>query len=233
MPGPGKGGAKGVARPSGGTRSSFGGFNEGQMEQQAVQEALQDKALSQQSSLGSQQGSAGGQAGGAQQMLNQMAKQQGKQGKSGSQAAAQQKPARPIGSIKEELFKRPIHDVGQELKKFADLNSLLGIDVSDSPEEKVRKQKMNKRWQKLTEEEQQVAQEKYQKELKEKQEEERRKKEQEKMEAQKKQQSITPPTSPKKGPGLFMMGNKKGKKGKAMSRLQQQRQTMGTVQGAN
>ncbi|MEA2056175.1 MAG: hypothetical protein U9O78_00440 [Patescibacteria group bacterium] len=215
-PGPGKGPKK-IRRPSGGVRSSFGGLNEAGMDGQAMKAAAQQKQVSQQVSDSSQSNTGGS----ALKTLGE-----------NSQDQIQQQEPREVADLKQELIQRPIKDIGKELKKFFDINALLDIHpTEDGPEDKIRKKKMHQRWQKLTQEEQQEAQKRYKKEMERKQkEEEEKERERRQIKAQKKQ-AIAPPTTPKKGPGLPAPG--KGGKSKAMSQLQQQRQTIGTVSGRN
>jgi hypothetical protein len=199
-------------------RTSFGGLNEAGLEEQSMQAASQQKQLQQQ--VGdSSQSNTGGSA----------LKSKGQN----SQQQAQVRKPREVGGLKQELVERPMKDIGQEVKKFFDINALLNINpVEDTPEEQARKKKMLQRWQKLTKAEQKVAQEKYQEKLRKEQEEERQKQIKKQREEEQKQQTIAPPSSPKKGPGMFK-GGQKGNKGKAMNQLQQQRQTIGTVSSRN
>ncbi len=212
MPAPGGpgGGPKNLPGKSGGMRPSFGGLGEGHMEEQAMQSAMQQKALGQKAG-DSSQSSTGGSA--------------LKPG--GQQKKPQQRKPRKVGTLSEELVKRPLKDIGEEIKTFFSIKTWLGIeDPKDTPEEQMRKKKMHQRWQKLTQEEQRVAQEKYQKEMKKKQEEEREKQIKKQKEEQKKAASIAPPSTPKSGPGANMAG-KQSNKSRAMSKLEMDRQTPG------
>jgi hypothetical protein len=182
------------------------------LDQQAMQQAVQSKAQQQQGS-------------------NAPAKAMGQSGQK-KKKAQQKKPPRSVGNLKQELITRPAQDIAEGLMSFFDIAGLLDIDsTNDTPEDQARKKKMHQRWQQLTKAEQKVAREKYQKELKKKQEEEKRKQMEKKKQQQQKQQNIAPPSSTSKKPGLFIGG--KSKKKKSMNRLQQQRQTMGTLVSPN
>ncbi len=214
---PGPKGPRSMPGKSGGRRPSFSGLGEARLQEQALADAAQQKNLSQQAG-DSSQSSTGGSALGASDK--------------GQGGPSQQRLPRKVGSLKQELVTRPAADVRAELGAFFDINKLLGINTEDSPEEKAKKKQMLARWQKLTKAEQKVAQEKYQKKLKEKQEEEKRKQlKKQKEEEQKKKQALAPPSSPKKGPGMFAQGQ--SSQSKAQQRLQQQRQTIGTMGSPN
>ena len=211
MPAPGGpgGGPKSLPGKSGGMRPSFGGLGEGHLEEQAMQSAMQQKALGQKAGDSSQSTTGGS------------ALQPG-----GQAQKAQQRQPRKVSGLKDELIKRPLKDIGAELKSFLSLGTWLGIeDNKDTPEEQMRKKKMHQRWQKLTQDEQRVAQEKYQKEMKKKQEEEREKQIKKQKEEQQKAASIAPPTSTKKGPGMHMAQAKNSKQ-RAEAQLRQDRTTL-------
>ncbi len=153
-------------------------------------------------------------------------------GKSGTnpllpQTDAKSEKSREVGSIKDELVKRPLKDIEKGLASFFDLNALFNVDVKDTPEEQAKKKSLHQRFQKLTEEQKTVAQKKYQEEMQKKkteQEEEQQKKEEE--EAREKA-TIAPPSSPKKGPVGPFWGQ--SKKQKTQTMLQQSRQGLGQV----
>lgn len=205
-----------VARRSGGMRSVglSGEVDSERLEQQAMQGAVQSKSQQQQSSLAS--GINPGQT-------NQPGS---------SQKKPQQRQPRQVSSFKQELVERPAQDIVQGIKDMFDLNAILGINQeADTSEEIAKKKKLHQRWQQLTEAEQKVAREKYQKELQKKQEEEKQRQMEKQRQEQAKQDTIAPPSSVSKKPGLFV-GGKSGKK-KAQNRLQQQRKTMGTMGSPN
>jgi hypothetical protein len=214
MPGP-KSGSKGgvAARQGGGFRSGFGNFNEEHMEQQSMAASSKQHSLTQQTSNAAQT-TAGGSAiqkGGVSQ-----------------ESPQSQKEPREVDTIKEE-GKRVVTDVISEIKGFFSLHKLLEINNEDTPEEKQKKETVLKRFNKLTDEQKQVAQEKYQKKMQKQKTDEEEKQVKKQREDQAKQTSIAPPTSPKKG----AVGPAGSKKQKAAAQLQQNRQTMGKVQGAN
>ena len=214
MPGPKPGSSGGVAaRQGGGFRSGFGNFNEEHMEQQSMAASSQQHSLTQQTSNAAQT-TAGGSAiqkGGVSQ-----------------ESPQSQKDAREVGTIKEE-GKRVVTDIISEIKGFFSLNKLLEINNEDTPEEKQKKEATLKRFNSLTDEQKQVAQKKYQEKMQRQKVEEEQKQAKKQREDQVKQASIAPPSSPKKG----AVGPSGSKKQKAATQLQQNRQTMNTVQGAN
>jgi hypothetical protein len=132
-----------------------------------------------------------------------------------------QKP-REVGSLKDELVKRPLQDIKKGLSNLFDLSVLFKVNTDDSPEEQAKKKSLHQRFQKLTEEQQQVAQKQYQEEMQQKkleQEEEEQKKQEEEA---KQKSDIAPPSSTKKGPVGPASGQ--SKKQKTQSTLQQSRQ---------
>jgi hypothetical protein len=136
---------------------------------------------------------------------------------------------REVGSLTDELIKRPAHDIVNELKTFFDLNTLLGIkDPSKDPQTLAKKSQMMQKFNQMTAEEQQVVKQKYQERQmrKQKQEEEEAMKRQ--REQAEKQASISVPSSPQKGP--------KGpgaQKPKAVMKLEQDRQKLNGPASAN
>lgn len=218
MPGP-----TAVTRASGGMRQNFGfkNIDSEHMEQQAMQGAVTQKALQQQSSN---------------TPIKQSAQSKNKKPQQSTQSQAQKPqsliPPREVGSLKQELITRPAKDIIKELRKFFDINLLLGIDpINDTPEKQAKKKQLHARYQQLTEAEQKVARERYQQQLQQQQEEEKQQQVKKKKAQQQQQASIAPPSSVSKKPGLIGFG--KGSKGKAMGRLQQQLKTIGVVGGAN
>jgi len=208
MPGP-----KPTPRPSGGFKPSFGQMGESNMDEAAMQTMMQ----SMQQGSGTQQ-AAGGSA--AQAMGGKQAMGKGMTG---------QKKVRPVGTLTEELIKNPIKDIIGEVKQFFSINTLLGINSEDSPEDQMKKKQMLQRWNQLNEEQQAVAKKRYQEEMQRKQQEEQEKDIKRQQEAQAKASAIQAPSSPKKGP----VGPAGSKKQKATQQLQQNRQTIGKVAGAN
>ena len=79
-----------------------------------------------------------------------------------SPAAKPPPPPREVGTLGEELVKRPLLDISQEFAKFFDLNALLEIKPGDSPETAQKKQALHSRWSSLDAEQQQVVQQKMQ-----------------------------------------------------------------------
>jgi hypothetical protein len=135
--------------------------------------------------------------------------------------------SREVGSLGEELVKRPLQDISKGIRSIFSINSLLGVEeVKDSPEEKVKKRQLHQRFNKLSQEEQAVAKQRYQQEMERKQ---RMAEEDEQSRQQKAQakQSIVMPSGPQKGNGG------QSKKQSAMQQLQDDRTKIGKVQGAN
>ena len=223
MPGLGAGGPGGSksgarVRPGGGFNPGLGSPDQHQ-DEAAMKAAVKQKQLQQQQSS-TQAGS--GKAG-TNPLLQKTAdkQQQGPDFQSG-------KP-REVGSLKDELIKRPLKDVKKGLTSLVSLEALFNVNADDTPEEKVKKQKLHQRYQKLNQEQQQVAKKKYQEKLqrqKHEREEEAKKKQAAEVKKQQ-QQAVAPPSSPKKGPAGPTAGQKKKKQ--AAQRLQQNRQGLGKV----
>lgn len=195
-------------RPSGGFNSGFGNFQDSfeHLDQNATQAAVQQKQLTQQAT-NSAQPTTGGQALGT------------------PQQNIPHEPSKPreVGTLSEELIKRPAKDVVAGLASLFDINSLLEISLEkDSPEVQAKKQQTLQRWNKLNQEQQAVAQELYRQEMKKKQQEEEEKQAQAQREQQAKQQSIAVPSSPQKGP----VGPGGSHKAKAVQKLEQDRKTL-------
>ena len=95
----GPGGMGGMrARPGGGFNSGMGQFGE-HLDESAMQQAMTQKALAQQQA--NPQTAAAAAAG----------------AKQAAQPASQQQP-REVGSLGDELLKRPFHDIWHEIKQF-------------------------------------------------------------------------------------------------------------------
>jgi hypothetical protein len=185
------------------------------------------------------------QAQGAQTLTNQKPTQTNTQGSSQTQdlqrmaakqqaAQATQKQTRPIGSLGEELFKRPVKDIATGLKDAVkdtfDINKILGINSqTDTQEKQAKRKQIHQRWQKLDQEQQQYAKQRYQEMMQKKQQEDEEKEMKRRQEKQQKSASIAPPSGTKKGP----VGPSGSKKQKANTQLQQSRTTIGKLQGAN
>jgi len=198
-------------RPSGGFNQGVGQFGEG-FDESIAKQAMQQKAL------GQQQVASGGAAAAAagQKMKGQ---------------PSAQRPPRSVGSLTDELIKRPVQDIGKELSEFFSLNTWLGIDPhTEDPQKKQRLTAAHKRYQQLDQEQQAFARQKYQEDMKKKQLEEQEKERKKRMQEQEKQNQALPmPSSPKKGPiGPGMSG-----KQKAAAQLQHDRQRLSTPSGSN
>ncbi|MDH5532892.1 MAG: hypothetical protein OEX81_00495 [Candidatus Pacebacteria bacterium] len=163
--------------------------------------------------------SAGAQATPAPQQLQSMQQQMG--------GAQTDQAPRAIGSIGEELVKRPLADIAKGIKSIFSLDNLLGVESNKpDPQAQAKKKQLHQRFNQLSQEEQGVARERYQQEMERKQrmaEEDERSRQ---MKAQSKQ-SIVMPSSPQKGNGG------QSKKQNAMQQLQDDRTKIGKVQGAS
>jgi hypothetical protein len=140
-------------------------------------------------------------------------------------------PPREVGSFVEELITRPAVDIFKGLLSLADFSSALGITPPEtkSPEEKARLQATHHRYQQLNQEQQAYARKKYQEELQKKkveQEQEELRKQQQRQQAA---QEITMPSSPQNGP----IGPSGSSKQRAITKLQQDRKTLGGPASAN
>lgn len=135
--------------------------------------------------------------------------------------------SREVGSIGEELVKRPLADIAKGIKSIFSLNNLLGVESpQENPKDKVKKKQLHQRYNQLSQEEQAVARERYQAEMERKQ----RVAEEDEISKQKKvqaKQSIVIPSGPQKGNGG------QSKKQVAMQSLEDDRTKIGKVQGAN
>lgn len=188
----------------------MGGFDE-HLDENAMQAAAKQKTLSQQSSTSvgtSAAPSATNTAGSANPL---------------PQTQVPPPPPREVGTLTEELLKRPAQDIYRGLAQFFDLNTLLGIDPkADDPQTQARKKQIHQRWNKLTEEQQAVARQKYQEEMQKKQREEQEKQQRKQAEEQQKNQQFQVPSGPQKGP----VGPGGSGKQRAVQKLQQDRKTL-------
>lgn len=226
----GKPGAGAAARPGGGFRQGFGGFNESHLEDRASQAAAKQHQQTQQTTSAAQQTAGAGLGVGA---SHSALKHQGSRTQTPAKQVKQKAPREVVGlgdgALTEELIKRPVKDVIDEVKAFFDLNAILGINPGDTPEDQAKKKQTLQRWQKLDQEQQQVAQKKYQEEMQNKKQDEEEKAQKKQAEEQQKANSIQAPSSPKKGP----KGPGGSKKQRATDKLEQDRKTLGNVAGAN
>ncbi len=208
-------GPKAAARPGGGFRpQGFGHFNEEHLEQAATSGAVQQKQLGQQGAQSSQ----------PQAKTPTPQPQHGQQGKQPAPAP------REVSDVADEVVKRPVKDVLKGLKSLFDLNSIVGINPGETPEEQQRKKAAHHRYEQLDADQQKVAKQLFEKEMQKKQQEEEEKEQKKQAEKEKDSQPIAAPSSPKKGPvGMAGMS----KKQKATTMLEQQRQSIGRVGGAN
>ncbi len=199
-------------RPGGGFNPGGDQFGES-LDENAMQQAVSQKQLGQQQAVG---------AGSPQGVPT---------GTNPLSPTAPAAPPREMGSIPEELFIRPAVDVVKGLVSLFDFSSALGISPPESktPEEKARVQQTHARYQKLNQEQQAFARKKYQEEMQKKklqQEEEERRAQQRR---QQESQQIVVPRSPKNGP---VDANGSGKKA-AVTKLEQDRKTLGGPASAN
>lgn len=200
-------------RPGGGFNSGMGQFGE-HLDESAMQQAMTQKSL-------------------GQQQANPMAAAAAAAGaKQASQPPSQQQP-REVGSLGDELIKRPLHDIWNEIKQFFSLNTWLGIKAdTDDPQKKQKLAAFHRRFQKLEQEDQAEVKRKFQlreQQAKQQKEAEERKKIAEQK--QKEQSSIVAPSGSKKGPIGPASG--KSRKSNAISQLTQNRQQLSNAQGAN
>jgi hypothetical protein len=202
-----------AARQGGGFRQGFGHFDEEHLEQSASTSAVQQKQLTQQNTQSSQHPAPA-------------ANPQ-------SAPAQQAPPPREVSSFKDELLERPVKDVKQGLQSIFDLNSLLGINTADKPEEQERKKALNERFGQLTEEQQQVAKKLFQEKMQKDKLAEEEKAKQKQLAEAKKQEDIAPPSSPRKGPiGPGGPGAKLSGKKMAQELVERDRQQMSRLQTA-
>lgn len=204
-------------RPGGGFSQGMGQFTDEYLEESDMQQAMGQKSLTQQQAdPATMAAAAAGQ----------------KQQHQAAQSGAMPQPPREIGSIKDELITRPIHDIWTEIKKFFSLNTWLGINPdTQDPQKQQKMAAIHKRYQQLDAEQQEVAKKQYHEKLQKKKAEEEEKQRRKQQEEQQKQQSIAMPHSPQKGPIGPSSG--KSRKSNTADLLEQDRKTMSTVQGAN
>lgn len=208
-------------RMGGGFNQGVGGFGE-HLDEQAMMQAAQQKALAQQST-NQQQSVQQGQGG--QKAQQDLAAAQSVD----SMGHAQPVKPREVGTVTEELVTRPAQDVVKGLASLFDINALLGVNTQEDPQTQAKQKQLHQRWQSLTQEEQQVAQKRYQEEMQQKKAEEEAKERQRQEAQQQNAQSIVPPSSPQKGP----IGPGASRKQRAVSKLEQDRKTLGGPASAN
>lgn len=204
------GGASPRARQSGGFNAAPGGAGLGgeHLDESAFQQMMQSK----------QAGLQGSQAGSALQG----------QTSAGTQKRGAQRAPRLVAPLKEPSYF--VQDLAKSLGSFVDINKILGVEDTDTPDQQARKKQFHQRYQRLSQDEQAYVQKKYQQDMKEKQQQEEEKERKKQAEQEEKnQRQIESPTKPKKGP-VGLTGNRKQK---AKTIVQRQRQKLGSVQGAN
>lgn len=162
---------------------------------------------------------------GMEEMMSAMA---GAQGQSGSTSGGASGSSSQIGSLADELIKKPVKDIVTGVKEIFDINSLLGINPqTDDPEKQAKKKQMHQNWMRLNADQQQYAQRRYQELQQKKQVEEQQEQIQKQQHEAAKADAVLMPTSIKKGPVGPAAGNKKKS---AANQLKQQRTTLGTMQ---
>lgn len=191
-------------RPGGGFNQGLGQFNE-HLDEQAMQQAMKQKALSQQ---------AGSQTGPVQNTTQ----------------ANPQQPTSSDSSFFDAAITKPVQDLAKTFLEALHLDKLLGLGGSaDTPEDKAKKQAMMRRYNQLTEEQQAVARQKYQERMQREKLLEQEAEQKRQIEEQKRAASIQMPSSPQKGPEGPGGGSKKSQ---AITKLQQDRKTLGGPQSA-
>lgn len=122
-------------------------------------------------------------------------------------------PPREVGSLADELIKRPFEDLMDGFKSLADLNMWLGIEpTEEEQQERARKEVILKNYNRLTDEEQAIVKQKYQERMQRMQAEEEEKHRRQQLEAQQKHATIQVPTKAASGPvGPGMSGSQKAK----------------------
>lgn len=198
-------------RPGGGFNQGMGQFGE-HLDEAALQQAVSQKQL------GQQQAAATGSPQGMPTAANPLS------------PSAAPTPPRELGSLTEELLVRPAVDIAKGLLSLFDFSAALGLSPPETKtaEQKARMQATHARYQKLNQEQQAFARKKYQEEMQKKkllEEETERKKQAEQQAAQ----ELVMPTSPQKGP----IGPTGSSKQRAVTKLQQDRQTLGGPASAN
>ena len=217
-------------RPGGGFNAGFGNFSDEHLDENAYQSAVTQKMLGQQQAAGagSPQGIPGAGAGSG---LAGLAGQGSQVNPLTGAPQVAPPPPREVGTIFEELVTRPLADIGKGILSVFDFSSALGISSPQdkTPEEQAQMQAMHQRYQKLNEEQRQYAQRRYQEELQKKKAEEQQKQQREQQRRQQEAASIAMPSSPKKGP----VGPSGSSKQRAVTKLEQDRKTLGGPQSAN
>lgn len=177
-------------RPGGGFNPGMGQFGE-HLDETAMQQAIGQKALQQ---------------------------QQSSFAKTPQALTAQQKnlkptPPREVGSLTDELIKRPFEDLMDGFKSLADLNMWLGLEpTEEQQQERARKEVILKNFNRMTDEEQAIVKQKYQERMQRMQAEEEEKQRRQQIETQQQHASIQVPTKAASGPvGPGMSGNQKAK----------------------
>lgn len=202
-------------RPLGGFNQGIGDFNE-HLDENAMQAAVQQKALGQQATSAAQN-----QTGGSALQMQQP---------QGQEPAAQPPKPRELGTIPEELVKRPVADIIKGLQSFFDINALLGINPEqDDPQTQARKKQMLQRWQGLNNEQQEYAKKVYQQNLQKKEQAEKEEQMKKEEAEKRKAQTLVMPSSPSKG----AVGPGGQHKPKAVQKLEQDRKSLGGPASAN
>lgn len=211
----------------------LGGFNQGlgdgfdeHLEANDMQAAVQQKALGQQATL-SGQPTTGGSALGTHHQAGSATGTDTHGDSTGNLAhAAEPAPPREVGTLSEELIKRPAQDVVAGLKSFLDVSELLGVKSEDDPQTKARKKQIAHNFEKLEAEDQAFVRKKYQEEMEKKQREQQEEEERKRQAEAAQEQDLAMPSSPQKGP----VGPGGQKKPAAVMKLEQDRKTLGGPQ---
>jgi len=138
-------------------------------------------------------------------------------------------PPREVGDLKDELITRPAKDIKEGVGSIFSLHDILNIKPGDTPEEMGKKKTITKNFEQLTKEQQAVAKKLFQAKMQKDKEAEEEKEQKKQAAAQKSTGHLAPPSSPKKG-AVGLAGSRKQK---AQQSLEQQRQSIGRVAGAN
>jgi hypothetical protein len=198
-------------RPGGGFNPGMGQLNE-HMDQQAMTTAMQQKGMNQQA------GQAAAAPGAMPGLPNSDAL-------SGGVTPA---TPREVGTLTEELVTRPAHDVAEGLLSIIDLNNILGLpQTPEDPATEQKKQVILQNYNQKTQEVQTIAKQRYQEDIKRKQLEEENKARQ--AQAAQQRPQLVMPSSPQKGP----VGPGGSNKQKAMTKLENDRQTLSGPASAN
>lgn len=195
-------------RPGGGFNQGIGHFNE-HLDEQSMQSASQQKALTQ-------------------QVADPRTAQAVAQGQNQAQSGIPSAP-REVGSLADELIKRPARDIWNEVKQFFSLNTWLGIKPAEDPEKRAKQKQIHQRYSQLTQEQQAEARKRYERELQKKQAQQQEEEQRKQAEAQQNAQTVEVPSSSQKGP----QGPAGSKKQKAVTKLQNDRKQLGGPSSAN